>query len=142
MLSVTPVETPGAKRRPVMAVAIVTGASKGLGLARAKGWAERGWSLVIDARDAPALTGAENEIRTRLNPGARLRAVPGNVSDAGHRRAPAGAARELGRLDLVVNNASTLGASPLPRLADLSPEILRHVLEVNTVAPLALIGET
>jgi NAD(P)-dependent dehydrogenase (short-subunit alcohol dehydrogenase family) len=125
-----------------MAVAIVTGASKGLGLALAEGLAERGWSLVVDAREPSALQRAEEEIRARLRPGAQLRAVAGDVSDAGHRRALADAARGLGRLDLVVNNASTLGASPLPEVADLSPEILRRVLEVNTIAPIALIGET
>ena len=125
-----------------MAVAIVTGASKGLGLALAEGLAERGWSLVIDARGSSALSRAAEEIRARLGQGAQLRAVPGDVSDAAHRRALAEAARELGRLDLVVNNASTLGASPLPAVADLSPEILRRVLEVNTIAPIALIGET
>jgi NAD(P)-dependent dehydrogenase (short-subunit alcohol dehydrogenase family) len=125
-----------------MAVAIVTGASKGLGLALTQGLAEGGWSLVVDAREPSALARAEDEIRARLSVGAQLRAVPGDVSDAGHRRALADAARELGRLDLVVNNASTLGASPLPAVADLSPEILRRVLDVNTISPMALIRET
>jgi len=142
MLSVTPVETPGAKRRPDMAVAIVTGASKGLGLALATGLAERGWSLVVDARGQSALTRAQDEIRDRLSIGAQLRVVPGDVTDGAHRRDLAAAATGLGRLDLVVNNASTLGASPLPAVADLSPEILRRALEVNTIAPVALIGET
>src|ERR1700679_2924508 len=101
-----------------MAVAIVTGASKGLGLALAEGLAGQGWSLVVDARGPSALSRAEAQIRARLTDGAALRALAGDVSDAGHRRALAEAARELGRLDLVVNNASTLGASPLPALAD------------------------
>jgi NAD(P)-dependent dehydrogenase (short-subunit alcohol dehydrogenase family) len=125
-----------------MAVAIVTGASKGLGRALANGLAERGWSLVVDARGESALTRAGDEIRARLSAGAQVRAIPGDVTDAAHRRALAAAAVELGRLDLVVNNASTLGASPLPLVADLSPDTLRRVVEVNTVAPLALVSET
>jgi len=142
MLSVTPVETPGAQRRPVMAVAIVTGASKGLGLALANGLADQGWSLVVDARGESALSSAGHEIRARLGPGARLRTVSGDVSDAAHRRALAAAAGELGGLDLLVNNASSLGSSPLPAITELSSEILRSVLEVNTIAPLALVRET
>jgi len=67
--------------------------------------------------------------------------VPGDVTDAGHRRALTLAAEGLGGLDLLVNNASTLGSSPLPRLADLSPQTLQRVVEVNTIAPLALIQQ-
>jgi NAD(P)-dependent dehydrogenase (short-subunit alcohol dehydrogenase family) len=125
-----------------MAVAIVTGASKGLGKALSRGLAAQGWSLVLDARDPSALAGAEAEVRRCLTGGAQVRAVAGDVTDAGHRRALVAAAEALGRLDLLVNNASTLGTSPLPRAADMAPATLRRVLEVNTIAPLALAGET
>jgi NAD(P)-dependent dehydrogenase (short-subunit alcohol dehydrogenase family) len=125
-----------------MPVAIVTGASKGLGKALARGLAEQGWSLVLDARSQPALAHTEVEVRTLLTGDARVRAVAGDVTDAAHRRTLKVAAEELGGLDLLVNNASTLGQSPLPRAADMSPDTLRRVLEVNMVAPLALIQET
>jgi NAD(P)-dependent dehydrogenase (short-subunit alcohol dehydrogenase family) len=125
-----------------MPVAIITGASKGLGRALARGLADQGWSLVLDARGQPALDRTEADVRSRLTGTAQLRAVSGDVSDQGHRRALAAAAESLGGLDLLVNNASTLGQSPLPRAVDISPETLRRVFEVNTIAPLALIQET
>jgi NAD(P)-dependent dehydrogenase (short-subunit alcohol dehydrogenase family) len=122
-----------------MPVALVTGASKGLGRALAGGLAVRGWSLVLDARGPRSLAAAEAEVAARLTGGARVRAVAGDVTDPEHRRALTAAAEGLGGLDLLVNNASTLGQSPLPRTLDLSPETLRRVVEVNTIAPLALI---
>jgi len=125
-----------------MAVAIVTGASKGLGKALAQGLAEHGWSLVLDARGASALAQVAADVGTRLTGGAGVRAVAGDVTDAGHRRALVEAAGALGGLDLVVNNASTLGQSPLPRAAHMSPDTLRRVVEVNTIAPLALIQQS
>jgi NAD(P)-dependent dehydrogenase (short-subunit alcohol dehydrogenase family) len=125
-----------------MPVAIVTGASKGLGKALATGLADTGWSLVLDARGSPELARAEQEIRSRLTGGAVVRALPGDVTDARHRRALTEAAAALGGVDLLVNNASTLGASPLPRTADIALDTFRRVVEVNTVAPLALIQET
>ncbi len=125
-----------------MAVAIVTGASKGLGKALAKGLATQGWSLVLDARGESGLSAAADEVRDLLRGRAQVRAVAGDVTDPGHRRALALAAEVLGGLDLLVNNASTLGQSPLPRAADIRPETLRRIVEVNTIAPLALIQET
>lgn len=124
-----------------MAVAIVTGASKGLGRALSRGLAAQGWSLVLDARGATALAGAEAEVRRGLTGGAQVRAVVGDVTDAGHRRALVSAAEALGGVDLVVNNASTLGTSPLARTSDMAPATLRRVFEVNTIAPLALAAE-
>ena len=116
-----------------MPVAILTGASKGLGLALARSLAERGWNLVIDARDATALGAVVAEL------GANVEAVAGDVTDPDHRAALIAAAERRGRLDLLVNNASTLGASPLPRLDVLPLDTYRRTLEVNVVAPLALV---
>jgi len=113
--------------------ALVTGASRGLGLALARALAERGWSLVIDARGADALEAA----RTELAELTHVLAVPGDVSDPRHRDRLIAAVE--GPLDLLVNNASSLGASPLPPLADYPLEVLEHVFRVNVVAPLALV---
>ncbi len=118
-----------------MTVAVVTGASQGLGLALAHHLATVGWSVVADARDRDRLQAAVDAL-----PGGPHVAVPGDVSDSWHRGALAAAAAELGGADLLVNNASTLGASPLPRLADLEPETYAEILAVNVVAPIALAG--
>ena len=115
-----------------MPVAILTGASKGLGRVLARSLADRGWSLVIDARDPAALGAAAADL-----PGAV--AIPGDVADPGHRAELIAAAERLGGIDLLVNNASTLGASPLPRLDALPLDTYRRTLEVNVVAPLALV---
>jgi NAD(P)-dependent dehydrogenase (short-subunit alcohol dehydrogenase family) len=114
-------------------VAVITGASEGLGRALALELAGRGWSLVVDARDADRLARATAEL-----PGGPHPAVAGDVADPAHRRELVDVAGELGGARLLVNNASTLGASPLPTFADLDPATYRRVLEVNLVAPLAL----
>ncbi|GAA2317482.1 hypothetical protein Scani_53570 [Streptomyces caniferus] len=121
-----------------MPVAIITGASKGLGRALAAALAGRGWDLVVDARSAGPLEEAARELR---GAGVRVVALPGDVADGGHRAALVAAAGELGGLDLLVNNASVLGAEPLVRLADHPLDGLRAALEVNAVAPLGLIQE-
>jgi NAD(P)-dependent dehydrogenase (short-subunit alcohol dehydrogenase family) len=108
--------------------AILTGASRGLGLALARELGERGWRLVIDARDLPAVP---VELAR-----AEVVAVAGDVSAAAHRRALVVAAGE--RIDLLVNNASELGPSPLPALADYPLASLERVYRVNVLAPLAL----
>jgi NAD(P)-dependent dehydrogenase (short-subunit alcohol dehydrogenase family) len=110
-------------------VAIVTGASRGLGLALATGLAEAGWRLVVDARSPADLTAATEWI------GGDVVAVPGDVRDPAHRAALVDAA---GDVDLLVNNAGVLGPSPRPRLAAYPAEALREVYEVNVVAPVAL----
>jgi NAD(P)-dependent dehydrogenase (short-subunit alcohol dehydrogenase family) len=115
-----------------MPVAMVTGASKGLGLALTRALAGRGWSIVVDARDGDALRRATADLPD-------VTAIAGDVADAGHRAELVAAAERLGRLDLLVNNASTLGASPLPRLETLPLDTFRRTLEVNLVAPLALV---
>ncbi|MET8245577.1 SDR family oxidoreductase [Streptomyces sp. NPDC005202] len=121
-----------------MPVAIITGASKGLGRALAEALAARGWDLVLDARDAGVLTRAARAVSAH---GARVEALPGDVTDAGHRAELVATARKLGGVDLVVHNASALGAEPLVRLAELPLEGLRRALEVNTVAALGLVQE-
>ena len=117
--------------------ALVTGASRGLGLALAHQLAAQGWQLIIDARGANALESA----RAELSQQARVIAVPGDVTDAGHRHALVEAAQELGGLDALVNNASFLGPSPQPNLLDYPLDVLEQVYRTNVIAPLALIQD-
>jgi NAD(P)-dependent dehydrogenase (short-subunit alcohol dehydrogenase family) len=117
-------------------VAIVTGASRGLGLTLSKFLAGQGFAVVATSRNEPALNAAAVEIRTA---GGRVEAVAGDVAEAAHRARVVDAARRMGGLTLLVNNASDLGPTPLPPLADLDAGALRHVFEVNVVAPLALV---
>jgi len=124
-----------------MAVALVTGASRGLGLALAQALAERGWSLVVDGRHGDALAQARDGLAARAAPGAVVEAVAGDVADGAHRRTLVAVAARLGGLDLLVNNASTLGVSPLPHLTSYPTDELARVLAVNVVAPLALAQE-
>ncbi|WP_371796496.1 SDR family NAD(P)-dependent oxidoreductase [Streptomyces sp. NBC_01718] len=119
-----------------MPVAMITGASKGLGRALAAALAQRGWDLVLDARTAGVLEGTAKEL---AGYGARVVAVPGDVTDAGHRGELVAAAGELGGLDLLVSNASALGAEPLVRLDALPLDGLRQALETNLVAALGLV---
>lgn len=119
-----------------MPVAIVTGASRGFGRALASNLAVDGWDLVVDARGPHELKEVQAELAAL---GAEVRAIPGDVSSAEHRAALLGSALDLGSLDLLVNNASTLGTTPLPSLESYSLEEMRNVFEVNTFAPLVLI---
>ncbi|MER6270090.1 SDR family oxidoreductase [Streptomyces sp900105755] len=121
-----------------MPVAIITGASKGLGRALAEALAARGWDLVLDARDAGVLKETADAVAEH---GTRVAALPGDVTDAGHRAGLVAAARELGGVDLLVSNASALGAEPLVRLGELPLAGLRRALEVNVVAALGLVQE-
>jgi NAD(P)-dependent dehydrogenase (short-subunit alcohol dehydrogenase family) len=113
-------------------IAIVTGASRGLGLALTRSLVERGWTVVVDARGAEALSAAVDSLDGVV-------AIPGDVAAAAHREALVDAAARLGGLDLVVNNASVLGPSPQPPLADYPLHVLRNVYEVNVVAPVGLV---
>jgi len=113
-------------------VAIVTGASRGLGLALARALAVRGWRLVIDARGAGALERARADLAVHTD----VAAIAGDVADPRHREALAAAAGE--RVDLLVNNASLLGPSPQPPLQDYPIAMLERVYAVNVIAPLAL----
>lgn len=116
-------------------VAIITGASRGLGRSLALALAGRGWDLVIDARGQADLRAAEAELRITT----QVTAVPGDVVEDDHLRALVDAARNGGSLDLLVNNASVLGPSPQPLLVDYPIEELERVYRVNTIAPLRLI---
>jgi len=114
-----------------MKVALVTGASRGLGRALAAGLVREGYTLITDARDEAALLAAAKHDGV-------VRPVPGDITDPAHRAALAAEVAELGGLDLLVNNAGTLGAHPLPALADYPPDELRIAFEVNVIGPVAI----
>src|SRR5215471_10172883 len=123
-----------------MPVALITGASRGLGRALARTLAARNWSLVLDARGAADLDAVAQE----LSGWTRVVALAGDVADPEHRAALAAAAVDLGwhdrgGVDLLVNNASVLGPSPQPALADYPLGELARVYDVNVHAPLGLI---
>ena len=118
-----------------MPVAVITGASKGLGRALALALADRGWDLVLTARSAEPLKAVAEEAGRRV----RVAAPPGDVADPAHRAALVAAADGLGGLDLLVNNASALGAEPLVPLAVQPLDGLRSAVETNLLAPLALV---
>jgi NAD(P)-dependent dehydrogenase (short-subunit alcohol dehydrogenase family) len=116
-------------------VAIVTGASKGLGLALARALATRGWRLVLDARGGEALTPVGAELGRHTT----VVTITGDVADEEHRARLVAEADRLGRLELLVNNASALGPSPQPAVADYPLCELRTVYEVNVLAPIRLV---
>jgi NAD(P)-dependent dehydrogenase (short-subunit alcohol dehydrogenase family) len=113
-------------------VGIVTGASRGLGLALARALAERGWRLVVDARGTVELEAARAELAVLTD----VVTVRGDVADPAHRMDLVQAAGH--RIDLLVNNASVLGPSPQPSLAAYPPRELKRVFAVNVLAPLGL----
>ena len=119
-------------------MALITGASRGLGRALAGFLAGQGYALVVTARGKTELATAVDGFRSDAAP---VVSIPGDVSDAGHRARVLRAVEEYGRLDLLVNNASELGASPLPPLARAKREDVVHVLDVNLLAPLEFVRE-
>lgn len=119
-------------------VALITGASKGLGFTLASFLAGQGYDLIITARRANELNSAASKLR---EVGASVIALAGDVTDAEHRHALITEASKLGRLDLLVNNASALGPSPMPMLSEIALGDLRDVVEANLIAPIALIQD-
>lgn len=115
-------------------VAIVTGGSRGLGKALARELLARGLYVIVDGRDADVLEATAAELGS---PGSLI-AVPGDVTDPKHAHFLVGAARDLGRLDLLVNNASTLGEVPLPQIEDLTRSTFTRLFDVNVFAPIHL----
>jgi NAD(P)-dependent dehydrogenase (short-subunit alcohol dehydrogenase family) len=116
-------------------VALITGASRGLGLALARSLASDGWRLILDARGASALEQASRELVSLTE----VIALPGDVADPQHRRALAEAAASLGGLEALVNNASLLGPSPQPELLDYPLDVFEVVYRANVFAPLGII---
>jgi NAD(P)-dependent dehydrogenase (short-subunit alcohol dehydrogenase family) len=115
--------------------ALITGASRGLGLALARELARRGWNLIIDARGVDALEAAHEE----LSRSTRVIALPGDVTDPAHRQDLAAATYDVGPLDALVNNASILGPSPQPALLEYPLNTLEQVYRTNVIAPLGII---
>ena len=115
--------------------ALITGASRGLGLALARALARRGWNLIIDGRDHARLRAVRDELASVTH----VAAIAGDVADARHRDDLAVLARGHAGLDAVVNNAGTLGPTPLPPLLELEPAALAELVFVNSIAPLALV---
>ena len=118
-----------------MEIALITGASRGLGLALAQALADRGYGLAIDARGSDDLEAAQAALARR----AAVTAIPGDVADPAHREELVAAAVRMGRLRLLVNNASVLGPSPQPDLDAYPLELLDAVYRINVLAPLGLI---
>jgi NAD(P)-dependent dehydrogenase (short-subunit alcohol dehydrogenase family) len=112
-------------------VALITGGSRGLGRALALALSARGWRVIVDGRDRTRLAALVEELPSGV-------ALAGDVTDPGHREALLAAVEAFDRLDLLVNNASDLGPSPLPALAGYRLDALRATYETNVVAPLAL----
>ena len=115
--------------------ALITGASRGLGLALARQLADKGWGLIIDARGKKALEQAHEELSKKT----RVIAIAGDVTAESHRKKLLKAAQELGGLDALVNNASLLGPSPQPALLHYPLDVLEQVYRANVLAPLAIV---
>lgn len=113
-------------------VALITGASQGLGAALARHLSDLGWTLIVDARRSTEL------VRFAASLPSPVTTISGDVSNAEHRSDLLDALEDAGRLDLLFNNASMLGPSPLPRLVDLDAGTLARIYAVNTIAPLQL----
>jgi len=116
-------------------IALITGGSRGLGLALARQLAAKGWGLILDARGETAL----RSVRDELSRHTWVEAIPGDIGDPSHRQALFQAVQTVGRLDLLVNNAGILGPSPLPALVDLPVEAFQEILSKNTTAVLGMV---
>ncbi len=118
-----------------MPIALVTGTSRGLGKALAQELGRLGWQLIVDARSGTVL----QEASKGFGDSPRVTALAGDVSDPAHRDEMVKAVHRVGRLDLLVNNASTLGPTPRPDLSDYPLDELQRVIHINAIAPLGLI---
>ena len=127
-----------ASRSTEKKTAVITGGSRGLGRVLAAFLAKQGYSLVIGARGGAELASVADELRAYGSP---LVSISGDVSDPEHRTRLLRAAAETGRLDVLVNNASDLGESPLPPLLEAKRDTFLRVFDVNVLAPLALVRE-
>lgn len=116
-------------------LAVVTGASRGLGLSIATFLAGRGYDLIVTARHPEALSSSAASMRSQ---GGTVTELPGDVTDTRHRAEIVAAVRRVGALDLLVNNASELGPTPLPSLVRADPSAFARVFDVNVTAPVAL----
>ena len=114
---------------------LITGASRGLGLALARGLADRGWNLILTARDPDRLRAVRDELAKVTH----VAAIAGDVTEAAHRAALAVLARGHAGLDAVINNAGALGPSPQPALLDYPLDVLTSVFEANVFAPLGVL---
>jgi NAD(P)-dependent dehydrogenase (short-subunit alcohol dehydrogenase family) len=119
-------------------IALITGGSAGLGFTLAGFLAAQGCTLIINGRDHHRLQAAAARLEEH---GGAVTAVPGDIGNHAQRRELIKAVREFGRLDLLVNNASTLGPLPMPELAHYALDDLRRVFEINAFAPLALVQQ-
>ena len=114
---------------------LITGASRGFGAALARALAEREWPLILDARGNKDLVRVAGELSLHTD----VTAIPGDVTDVAHRQQLVVAAKRAGGLRALVNNAGTLGPSPLPELLDFPLEALAEIYRINAIAPLAMI---
>jgi NAD(P)-dependent dehydrogenase (short-subunit alcohol dehydrogenase family) len=117
-------------------IALITGASKGLGFVLADFLATRGYHVILTARHEDQLEAAAGQIGVGQP---AITTLTGDVTDPDHRRQILESVRQYGRLDILVNNASTLGPLPMPDLTSYPLEGLRRAFEVNTLAPVALV---
>jgi NAD(P)-dependent dehydrogenase (short-subunit alcohol dehydrogenase family) len=119
-------------------VALISGASQGLGLSVARAYAQHGLGLILTARGSEALERTARDLRASTS--SDVVALAGDVGDAQHLDALVSAGLEhFGRIDVLLNNASELGPSPLVELQHLPAAEFERILHVNTVAPLRLI---
>ncbi len=115
--------------------ALITGASRGLGLALSRGLARRGWNLILTSRDPERLRPVRNELAEVTH----VAALAGDLTNPSHRQALAVLARGHAGLDAVINNAGILGPSPQPELLDYPLDVLVEVYLANVIAPLGLL---